>query len=497
MDPIARQSPGTASTPLTPRCNAPFTSLYLDPAGEVRACCQNEWMRLGNVSEQRLPDIWNGPELARLRAAVAAGDLGLGCELCVLAHDRGAPEAAFLHVFDRLAPEPSPPYPQRLELAISNACNLQCTMCNGDLSSAIRIHRERRPAARDPYDATFFADLDAFLPHLREVVFLGGEPLLAAPSLRIMERLVDRGLDPMCHITTNGTQWNARIERLLRSLPVHVAVSVDGATDATFEAIRVGARRAEVLANIDRYREAAGQGDAVSIAFSLQRDNWRELGAVLRWAESQQLSVYVNEVVHPSWASLLHAPTDELTRILAALEEEEPAVLDAVDRLRFVWTAQVNQIRGELTSRGASQAPGEPSDLAERRLDLARSIVAHPTAEVVEIDVGRSGTVVSIRPDASSVFGVDLRGQIGDSLIHAVRPLVAERGTLAESTLHHLRDGVELRTLVHRSGAGARVLEMAMAPDQPWGETWVLSSWTERGAPDPLSGGTVGSGHGD
>src|SRR5436190_1217195 len=133
-------------------CNAPFSSLYLDPRGEVRACCMNQYHRLGNVTTESLEAIWTGPRAAELRSRVAADDLSLGCELCQVHIDAGDGASAYLHVFDGLPPTSlAPAWPQQLELALSNACNLQCVMCNGDLSSAIRVHREGRSALPEVY----------------------------------------------------------------------------------------------------------------------------------------------------------------------------------------------------------------------------------------------------------------------------------------------------------------------------------------------------------
>ena len=53
-------------------CRAPFTSMYLDQHGSVRACCQNTEHPLGNVTEQRLRDIWEGPQAKELRDAMLA-----------------------------------------------------------------------------------------------------------------------------------------------------------------------------------------------------------------------------------------------------------------------------------------------------------------------------------------------------------------------------------------------------------------------------------------
>ncbi|MCB1041280.1 MAG: SPASM domain-containing protein, partial [Acidimicrobiales bacterium] len=228
-------------TPPRPICHAPSTSMYLDPRGEVRACCQNMWQRLGNITEVGLLEMWRGLRVQTLRRAMAVGDLSHGCERCAVHIDAGRPEAAYARVFDHLpVEEAEPAWPQQLEFALSNACNLQCVMCNGDLSSAIRVHREGRQPLPVVYDDSFFEELDLFLPHLRSAAFLGGEPFLGRESLRVLQRLAELPTRPRCSITTNGTQWNDRIHRIVSSLPMHVTVSLDGASTSTYESIRVG-----------------------------------------------------------------------------------------------------------------------------------------------------------------------------------------------------------------------------------------------------------------
>ena len=189
-------------------------------------------------------------------------------------------------------------------------------MCNGDLSSSIRIHREHRPPLPKVYDEAFFSDLDAFLPHLKRITFLGGEPLLGAEPLRVMERLIELDLSPRCHITTNGTQWNRRIQRIISSLPVHVAISVDGATAATVESIRQGVGFTDLVGNVERYVELCRRTEnTTSLAFCLMPQNWHEFGDLLLWADQLDVDVFVNNVTNPAGMSLFHLPDDALRQV--------------------------------------------------------------------------------------------------------------------------------------------------------------------------------------
>lgn len=102
-----------------------------------------------------------------------------------------------------------------MEFNLSNACNLQCIQCNGDLSSSIRIHRERRaPLAKV---RRRLEDLAALLPP-DEAQFAGGEPFLGVENFRAWELIAEVSPSLGCTVVTNATQWNRRVERVLEQL---------------------------------------------------------------------------------------------------------------------------------------------------------------------------------------------------------------------------------------------------------------------------------------
>lgn len=342
-------------------CTAPFTSMYLDQRGQVRACCQNDYHLLGNVTRDRLLDIWRGPRAAELRRALAAHDLELGCDFCQWPVAKGRPDLAFARWFDEFpVTEDDPPWPQQLELAVSNTCNLQCAMCDGEWSSSIRAQREHLPPLPKAYDDAFFEDLVAFLPHLRKVKFLGGEPFLAAETLRVMDLLVDAGLRTDCHVTTNGTQWTPRVERILDRLPVGVSVSVDAATAETYESIRIGSSWATLQANLDRFQARAEAHDTyLGVTFCLMVPNWHEFFDFCRAADDRGLEAAVNTVRHPHHLSLYQLDAGALAEVVDGLEATDRAHGGELGASRGVWSRELDRLRDQLTDRRAGTAvPG-------------------------------------------------------------------------------------------------------------------------------------------
>jgi len=63
-------------------CSEPWMTINVNASGEVRPCCFNDDI-LGNLHEQTMEEIWNGPGYTTLRAEQAAGVVSSGCEVCV------------------------------------------------------------------------------------------------------------------------------------------------------------------------------------------------------------------------------------------------------------------------------------------------------------------------------------------------------------------------------------------------------------------------------
>lgn len=346
-----------SAKPFRSACYAPFTSLYLDPAGDVTACCQNTEHLLGNVRDERLTALWHGRRADELRAALRDYDLGTGCRFCAWQLTDGSFDTVEARSFEGLAVDGDPPaWPKRLELAISNTCNLACVMCNGDLSSRIRRQREGRAPLPQAYDEAFFDDLVAFLPHLDEVRLLGGEPLLARETLRVLDLLVELGLRTRCSVTTNGTIWNDHVEQLLETLPVAVAVSLDGASAGTVERIRVGADHAVLLENLARFRDVADRkGTELALTFCLMQQNWHEFADFLAFAEAWRCRVYLNTVIHPDY-SLYHLPVAEARAVLAGLEARDGEVRATCPSNLDRWDAELDRLRAWVAAADATPA---------------------------------------------------------------------------------------------------------------------------------------------
>ncbi len=330
-------------------CYAPFVSLFFNSLGNVLACCKNDTYLLGNVTGQRLKEIWNGGKIKKLREALAQYRFEAGCEFCEWQIGEGNYQGSFPWLFERFPVDSmEPEWPAMIEFAGSNTCNFECIMCNGELSSSIRAHRDGLPPLPRLYDDRFFEDLRPFLAHLRQAKFLGGEPFLAAECHRIWSMMIEEGLMIPCHVTTNGSQYNQQVEHVLENLPVSITVSIDGATKETYQKIRLNSNYDEVMANVRRLREYTRyKREYFGIAFCLMRQNWHEFVDMLLLAEELKCSVFVNTVIGPSRCSLFTLPVKEISQIADEIEKQGSLVENRLRINHGVWKENIRRLRGK------------------------------------------------------------------------------------------------------------------------------------------------------
>ena len=150
-----------------------------------------------------------------------------------------------------------PPLPRRLQVEVTSACNLRCAMC---------LVRYRPPVNKvtGALDEGLFRRLLADLPELNDLTLQGlGEPLLHPRLLEMVREAHERGI--RVGFNSNATLLTRSMsEKLVRAGLDWLHVSLDGASAATYESIREGARLPTVLRNL---------ADLVAVRRALGRDN--------------------------------------------------------------------------------------------------------------------------------------------------------------------------------------------------------------------------------
>ena len=339
-------------------CYAPFTSLFFVQTGDVRVCCHNWENPAGNILRNSIDEIWSGAAIKALRATLKDYKFGPGCDFCYFRMEEGAYDNLAMQRFEFFdVPNDPPAWPAQMEFALSNSCNLECVMCSGEFSSAIRAHREKRPPMPRIYSDEILETFRKYLPHLKLAKFLGGEPFLITEYHKIWDMMMEDGLHVPCHVTTNGTQYNQRVERILEQVPMNFAVSIDGATKGTVESIRVNAVFEEVMENARRFRSYARLRDTnFCLTFCLMRQNWHEFADYCLLGDEWDCEVYVNTVTYPPQYAIYTLPTDELKKVLQGMEARAPELEKALGRNRAVWFGELERIRAKCRNEDSEVA---------------------------------------------------------------------------------------------------------------------------------------------
>ena len=197
------------------------------------------------------------------------------------------------------------PAPRFLQVEPVGRCNLRCRMC----PIAYRPDAAGAPAFLS------FTRFQRLVDEAADVVELQlqglGEPMLHPRFFDMVEYATRAGI--RVSTNTNGTVLHAaHAQRCVTSGLDALHLSLDGATPATYEAIRVRARFARVLRNLDRLLAArvrlASDHPRVRIVVVAMRSNLGELAALVRLAAARGVhSVFVQHLCHEYGESTLPA----------------------------------------------------------------------------------------------------------------------------------------------------------------------------------------------
>lgn len=190
------------------------------------------------------------------------------------------------------------PLPRFAQIEPMASCNLACRMCTVPQREAGTDVTQGALALAD-----FARWLDQ-LPGLRELQLQGlGEPMLNRDFFAMIELATARGI----RVTSNSNLTlltPARARRCVTSGLAELSVSLDGATAATYESIRLRGRFDRFVRNLARLTAARAAARSatphVRLVLVLMRQNLDELPALVRLAAEQGAdAVLVQRLAHP------------------------------------------------------------------------------------------------------------------------------------------------------------------------------------------------------
>ncbi len=306
-------------------CYAPFTSMFFSRNGFMSPCYATYNHLSDKWPETSIKQAWFNGQFEVLRSRMKLYDLDYACSFC---------KPLFLSGnFGSLLPCKYEPYgigqqryPKIMEFELSNRCNLECIMCDGNLSSSIRRNRDRLPAEPEHYNSAFVEELKEFIPHLLMAEFTGGDPFLIPIYYDIWEQI--NTLNPHCQIliTTNANTMSSRIEEMLRTYNnLHFNISFDSTKREHYEQIRVHADYDTVIKNIGIFvRYCHEHNTTCNLLVCPLTLNSRDLYELVEFANTLTIGIYFHTVVKPPELSLRTQSKEYLTDLIEYLGNFNP-----------------------------------------------------------------------------------------------------------------------------------------------------------------------------
>ncbi len=288
-------------------CPFPFRGVMVKTDGQLVTCCYGENIQGLHRSTHTIEQAFNSPEFQKIRLNLINGVKDNHCKKCWDLEQQGVESLRQQELrteeFDKdVYVNPRLEY---LFLSLSNQCNLKCRTCSPSDSSFWIKEFEQRTGIKktvylEPDDSTFFSSFKQdTLPHLKEIAFTGGEPLMMKSVQRILETL-----DPNVSLTfyTNGTFYNPSI--LEKFKDVNLAVSIDG-IGQRFEYMRHPAKWNEVVNNLKL------MGDNLkAITCTASAYNVWYIDEVADFADSLGVDFMAHILFEPNNLSVLSLPYD-------------------------------------------------------------------------------------------------------------------------------------------------------------------------------------------
>ena len=303
---------------MTP-CNAPFNNMYFTVRGNVSPCWKTT-VTCDNWSQFRsIKDIWFGELFEKYRNALEKNIFLNRCKECEKNINDGVwPLAKSYENFPV-----NNQYPSLMELELSNQCNLECIMCNGNLSSGIRKNRDNLPPLPMIYDESFREQLHEFIPHLTELRFNGGEPFAQKIVLDICDDVAHINPGLKINMATNGTVINKRVRHIMANNNLHINISIDSLIPKRYEEIRINGKFNKLIKNTEIFAEYCTKNNReLAIMVNPMRNNWDEMHNYVNFTGKLNANLWFNTILYPKHLAIWNLPSTELKEIYNTMKNQ-------------------------------------------------------------------------------------------------------------------------------------------------------------------------------
>ena len=258
---------------IAPRCARPFDTLLIDKWGSCFVCECQAWLpqSVGNIHKNTIPEILHSALAREMRASVSDGTYRYcNNQLCTYIQKNDIHEAQGHGL-------------RHIRLALDDSCNLSCPSCR---VSSIFTHKGRMFDMRLRAIRHVIAYIRTHQGPLEVHIGSDGDPFASVIYRRFMREMP--ALDNVRYtFQTNGLLFQQMFPRVRHVIERtrRIAVSIDGATQETYERLRRGGSWSKIVRNLEFMGQHKNLGYGFEMHMVVQRDNWREMPAMLELAK--------------------------------------------------------------------------------------------------------------------------------------------------------------------------------------------------------------------
>ncbi len=225
-------------------CMYPWTHIHAYPDSTVHLCCMSDMdLPIGNLNDSTLESIWHSERMVEVRRKMIDGIKLPECTKCYEQDRNGfmsgrvSANKHFGHHASK-ARSVEPPYEiVYWDVRFSNLCNFRCRTCGPLFSSNwyqdyIALHQNSPNHSKV---ITIDLDIDEIkrhIPHVEQIYFAGGEPLMMAAHWEIIAELIKQGrTDVKLIYNTNFSQMKYKQLNVLDMWKEFDSVSIGASLD--------------------------------------------------------------------------------------------------------------------------------------------------------------------------------------------------------------------------------------------------------------------------
>ena len=305
-------------------CFAPFNHMHLGVDGIVSACCINKKSVYGTLENTSIKELMQSDSINDLRTSIENYNLSDGCLSCQRHLETGNYKTFLGRLYDPMFSKKEYAYPTEMTFEISNTCNLECIMCDGNFSSSIRKNREQLPPLKDKYTTNLLDKIKPAIPFLKVVHFQGGEPFLIDAYYDLLEYIIKHNSNCKIYIQTNGTVLNQRVKKIIEHKSIHLSISIDSLVKEQYEFIRKNASFIRLSEHMSYFINRSIQyGQKININFCLMNNNWMEVPEIIAYCNKNNFTITIIPVESPIHLSIKSFENHQLHEMVAFYEQNK------------------------------------------------------------------------------------------------------------------------------------------------------------------------------